>query len=394
MAKKEEKISIFGQAKVKTGASKPKDDKEVVYINGLEPKLLELDFLKAQIKDLEAQLGSVSDEIKNISKEKFVKLYQENKSNPNTFLIKDGEGCVMVIPTDKYISIKDEDRANQLIDEYGDDIITIDEKYYFNPQILERNMAAIEKLIMDAKTISTDDKRNLLVKEVKYSITKGYIDKLAQYGSKIETVLDDIQPIITLKNCGGKMEEGGEMGSYDFIANVYEHGSVVDGEYANGGGVGKLNYDKDIEVVEDEQELYRKGWNVSRTGLDLERANKVWSWAKDDTSGYDWVGGGYSQEPRLFKDKKGNYILAYKKYDWASDRYKGDKFSNGGGVEDNFDYGSDLTDEAMVKQNLMNGEISCETLTKIIGCQPSYPYQVVGAIKLEKCYLRPYYKLA
>ena len=69
------------------------------------------------------------------------------------------------------------------------------------------------------------------------------------------------------------------------------------------------------------------------------------------------------------------------------------KYAKGGGV-DNFDYGSDLTDEAMVKDNLINGEISCETLTKIIGCKPSYPYQIVGAIKLEKCYLRPYYKLA
>jgi hypothetical protein len=49
--------------------------------------------------------------------------------------------------------------------------------------------------------------------------------------------------------------------------------------------------------------------------------------------------------------------------------------------------------EEMVKSNLFNGEISCEKLTEIIGCKPNYPYQIVGAIKLEKCYLRPYYKL-
>jgi hypothetical protein len=48
----------------------------------------------------------------------------------------------------------------------------------------------------------------------------------------------------------------------------------------------------------------------------------------------------------------------------------------------------------MVKENLSNGEISCEVLAEIIGCEPKYPYQIVGAIKLEKCFLRPYYKLA
>ena len=66
------------------------------------------------------------------------------------------------------------------------------------------------------------------------------------------------------------------------------------------------------------------------------------------------------------------------------------KFEDGG----EFDYGSDLTDEAMVKQNLVNGEISCETLKEIIGCKPEYPIQIVGAIKLEKCFLRNYYRLA
>ena len=353
MAKKEEKkISIFGEAKVKSSGSKPKDDKEVVYIDGLESKLLELQFLKAQIADLEAQLVGVTDEIKTISKEKFVELYQSNRSNPNTFLIKDGEGCVMVIPTDRYISIKDEDRANQLIEEYGDDIITIDEKYYFNPQVLERNMSAIEKLIMDAKTISDDDKRNLLVKEVKYSISKGYIDKLAVYGNKIETVIDDIQPIITLKNCGGKMEEGGELES-DFIATIYE----------NGGGVQTfINSSDDISWLKENhlQDLEYENFNSAIIYGNEDSPEKIELFEKleplhtdtpttfilkDDYSGYEKVFekggflGGIFGGGRTYK--KG---LAYKldraKHNKSEDwevpmKNRKKRYENGGGVNQN-----------------------------------------------------------
>ena len=63
-------------------------------------------------------------------------------------------------------------------------------------------------------------------------------------------------------------------------------------------------------------------------------------------------------------------------------------------VNDNFDYGSDLTDEGMVKNNLVDGEISSIILKQIVGCELSYPYQIVGAIKLEKCFMRPYYRIA
>jgi len=231
-------INIFDSAKGKPKPSSSAKDKPTVEVDGIEAQLNELQNLKTQIANLETELDVVTDEIKTIAKEKFVELYLENGRNPNTFLLKDGSGCVMVIPTDKYISIKDEDRANQLIETYGEDIVTIDEKYYFNPEVLERNMKAIEKLIRDAKSISDADKQNLLIREVKYSVTKGTIDELYDYGEDMEAVINDIQPIITLKNCGGKMAQGGTDG--EFIANVYddydaEVGTTVTSMYAKGG---------------------------------------------------------------------------------------------------------------------------------------------------------------
>jgi len=213
------KIDIFGSAKPNDKGKKP-DGKEVVHVDGLEDKLLEFDFLKAQIADLESQLAATTDIIKNIGKEKFIELYEKNKKNPNTFYIQDGKGCVMIIPMDRYITLKDSERVNELINKYGEDIVSIEEKFYFNNEVLERNMEEIQRVISNSRKISDEDKMNLLVKEVKYSITKGIIDKLNKFPDK-EAVLDDIQPVIALKNCGGKMAKGGKLGD-DIIAFVYE----------------------------------------------------------------------------------------------------------------------------------------------------------------------------
>ena len=253
-------INIFDSAKGKPKPSSSAKDKPTVEVDGIEAQLNELQNLKTQIANLETELDVVTDEIKTIAKEKFVELYLENGRNPNTFLLKDGSGCVMVIPTDKYISIKDEDRANQLIETYGEDIVTIDEKYYFNPEVLERNMKAIEKLIRDAKSISDADKQNLLIREIKYSVTKGTIDELYDYGEDMEAVINDIQPIITLKNCGGKMAEGGTDG--EFIANVYddydaEVGTTVTSMYAKGG---QVNYEPINFPTRNQTEESAKKW--------------------------------------------------------------------------------------------------------------------------------------
>jgi len=69
------------------------------------------------------------------------------------------------------------------------------------------------------------------------------------------------------------------------------------------------------------------------------------------------------------------------------------KYANGGGVGGQMDYGSDLTDESTIRGNITDGEIHCDTLTEIIGCEPNYPCHNVGSLKLTKCFLRPYYKI-
>jgi len=80
----------------------------------------------------------------------------------------------------------------------------------------------------------------------------------------------------------------------------------------------------------------------------------------------------------------------YKKEGWFANWFKDggeakeNTYANGGNID---------SQEEMLKNNLVDGEISADTLKRIVGCELSYPYQIVGAIKLQKCFLRPYYKL-
>jgi hypothetical protein len=129
------------------------------------------------------------------------------------------------------------------------------------------------------------------------------------------------------------------------------------GTYANGGGISDILYTDSFEL--DKEKLAKAKYHIAYnrgiyTVIDNKTKNPITSFPTQ-ASAVNYI--------------KTNFGIT---------------MANGGGIGN---------EEEMVKSNLYNGEISCEKLTEIIGCKPNYPYQIVGAIKLEKCYLRPYYKL-
>jgi hypothetical protein len=214
MAEEEKpKKSLFGGAKKETkGVSKAKD-RETVSVEGMAEKLVDFSNIKGEIADLQALSGELHDEIKNIAKDKYIELYSKNGSNPETFFIKDGDGCVMVLVTDKYKSIDGAKVAKSLIEKFGKGIVEHTEKYYFDSVVLERNRDVIEELIMGSDKISEKDKEDLIKVEESYSVKKGSIDKLKEFSEDLGYVISEIQPVFQLKNCGGK--EKGMGGSLD-----------------------------------------------------------------------------------------------------------------------------------------------------------------------------------
>ena len=347
MAKKEE-ISIFGGAKTKAPSVAKKDDKEVVVVKGLEEKLLEFEFIKAQIKDLTAQEKTLNSEIKDIAKEKFVELYQSKRGNPNTFLIKDGEGCVMILPSDAYIKIGSEARANELMEAYGDDAVTVDEQFVFNNSVLQRNMKAIEKAIRDAKGVSDDDKRDLIDRIVEFKVAKGFIDRLYEYGDNMETVLNDIQPIISLKSCGGRMEDGGELDG-DFMGNIYGDGGnlpTIEEIRDNGEFMDSYMIDESQSVSnagEQESWLYNEKnylitvWNERalehKNGEEEMQVDESYDEYRKGGRVYE-TGRAYKRD-RAYKSNQPHELAYHRKTRPKNPRYKKDTsfFANGGGVD-------------------------------------------------------------
>jgi hypothetical protein len=331
---KKKGINIFEAAQSKPKAASKTKSKEIVSVKGLETKLLEFDFLKEELAETKTKLEAVTNEIKEVSKQKFIELYKEKKTNPNTFYIKDGEGCVMVIPMDSYIKIKEEDRAEELIDRYGEETITTNVRYYFNSDVLERNMDAIIKLIRDAKTISEDDKNKLLDKEVTYEIADGFIDRLLPYGKNMENVIDDVRPTIALKSCGGKMADGGISDENELIAFVYddydaEVGSSVSSMYAKGGMmgkhfVGKFN-ESQLRSGEDKKAIQKA---MKETGYKYIDSNIIYKNGKPHmmevylyADGGMMADGGNISRYEIEQEKDGTWMISDKETGYYVDRW-------------------------------------------------------------------------
>lgn len=168
--------------------------------SGISEKLIKLQSVRDKLQELEAEAGMMESEIKEIGRNEYLKLYENSKLNPGSFRMK-GErgGCFLVIPTDRYLSIKTEESANQL-NQLGD-LAESKTVFSFNPDLLEKYGETISTLILESEKISDEDKPKLIEAKTTYNVKKGSIDRLLQFGNKMKDVFFMIQPVFQLKNC-------------------------------------------------------------------------------------------------------------------------------------------------------------------------------------------------
>ena len=102
----------------------------------------------------------------------------------------------------------------------------------------------------------------------------------------------------------------------------------------------------------------------------------------------------YLHEPNttvLFKEKSGNTFTFTDKKDGAWINVSKDELASSVSIKNPSEFRK--TVETIIMDNILNNEVSVEVLQNVLNREPNYPHEFVGAMKLEKCFLRPYYRI-
>jgi hypothetical protein len=204
-------MSLFKKAKetapTKTTKAKAAKPRITVSITGFFEKLKRQAYLKKEIKSLEAESELLDDEIKEVGKAEWAKMYDSDGVNPESVMIEakhnNDVAQFMLLVADKYIIINQE-RADFLKETYGNEIVTTTDTYEFDAKMVEKYGEVISDLIMNSEQIAEEDKEKIIKAKVTNTVAKGTIDKLKIYADKTECSVADmievVKPVTSTKN--------------------------------------------------------------------------------------------------------------------------------------------------------------------------------------------------
>jgi len=199
-------MSLFDKAKKTAVAktTKPKDSKVAIDVKDIEffNKIEMLEILQDNMKRDKAKADMLSDEIRETSKNEWIKLYEKTGKNPGSIMIESKSRLdtahVMIVPSDKYISINAE-RAEALTEKFGAEIVEEKTTFSFDNDMIEKYGEVISRMIEESNEIDEDDKGRIIKAVAAFSIAKGTIDKMKSYG-EVSEIMEEVKPVIALKN--------------------------------------------------------------------------------------------------------------------------------------------------------------------------------------------------
>ena len=186
----------------KTAAVK-KDTKPVAKVKGQDfaEKLSKFNKVKEEIKNLTAEQKSIEGDIKATALEEYVSLYKSMKRNPESIKVESENGDkIMFMVVKKYTGAVDEDRATELREKYGETFVEEKSELIMNNDLLNKYSEKLEALIMSADFLSEDEKEELFVNKVTYTIKSDAINEAFTAGNgDVEGLISDISPVLMLK---------------------------------------------------------------------------------------------------------------------------------------------------------------------------------------------------
>lgn len=197
--------NLFSKAKktATTKTTKKEDKKTRITVEDVTffEKIQTLEMLNDRMKSDKAKADMISDEVREVSKSEWAKLYDKIGKNPGSVMVEAKNGLdtsqVMFIPQDKYISINEE-KAEFLIEEFGEEIVEEETTFAFDNAMIEKYGEILSKLIEESDEIAEADKEKIIKATTKFSVAKGTIDSLTKYGN-VNEVMEVIKPVVMLK---------------------------------------------------------------------------------------------------------------------------------------------------------------------------------------------------
>ena len=197
--------SIFDRSKKSTTSKKTKNEKNEIIVNDTDffEKVEKLEELQTKLKETKDKADLISDELKNIAKREWCSLYENTSENPESITVvqnndDDFTASIMLTPSDRYITIN-EDRAEELKDTYGDEIVEEKTTFSFDEKMIEKYGDILSDFILNCDEIDNKDREKIIKSTTTYTVAKGTINKLKEYGEVVE-MIETIKPVFSIKN--------------------------------------------------------------------------------------------------------------------------------------------------------------------------------------------------
>jgi len=187
--------------KPKTAAAKK--DKPIVYMRedeheGISSTLKEVAELRDQAKENERRSDLLEKNLIELAKPAFVKLCNELKTNPTSFVMQGERGGSLTFTFKNAYKKIDKDRAIELATKYDKSLVTSETTLEFDAAMLKKYKAQVIALInsieLDKEDIAAG--RKLVNAKQVFSLADGAINRLNEFND--QGFLYDIQPIIAI----------------------------------------------------------------------------------------------------------------------------------------------------------------------------------------------------